>query len=531
MKGKRLFIKQFTIILLSLVTLLNSVHSEEKKILETMEVVDVELPVRVFYKSKMVDNLKKEDFKIYENGVLQKINGFFIDRKKIKFKEDIAGDTESAPRYFILAFKITEYNDQLKEGIDHLFEKLFKKNDQLLIFINDKTFLINDLNNLADTRKVVLKMLRGESLKAKQKAALMLNTIESELSASKLNQVLNSNMAHPAGEFIKLLEKYLQIWDKYRTEYLTPKLDNFYYFARYLQKINIEKWVINFYQIELFPKIKTSGELIRTIKGIISGLQVSNRGEDLYYSRRLSQLLRKINISLNVSHDFPSDEITKLFYKVNTIFHSIFIPTTKAILSEDLEYKRVSSNIENTMRDLTGKTGGTIITSGNLSKSLNKLSEKDDILYTLTYSPTDNKNVGKIKVTTSNSSYDVMYDNNMRDKYIKRYFKKKEALLPAVKITDAGFKNGSLVVTISDYFLRLENGKKLAKLKIRIQISDRDQKSVFDQGKIIVAEKKKFTINLNLKNIIPGKYSIVVDVLDLLTNKSDMKYVKSEKTR
>lgn len=529
---KKPYVFLFVIIFLSSLFLVQlfpdtTAGSDKETVLETVDVTDFEVPVRVFLKKQLVDNLKKEDFLLYEGGKLQKINGFYITRKKINIEDDISSSEEPAEvkgRYFVLVFKVTEFNDQLKKGLDYLFNNLFRKNDQLLIFVNEKTFFINNLNNLSSIREVVSKMLHDESIKAKHRLFMILDRINTELSYSKFNQIMAGSMAQPALEMIKFLEKYIFIWDNYRKKYLTPSVDDYYNFARYLQKIDKEKWVINFYQIEMFPKLKNSGEMMQSIRALISQLQTSNRGEDVFHSRTLSNLLMKINIALSATTDFPAEEISKLFYKVNTVFHSIFIRTTKSLLSQDLEYKRVSTNLENSFREITEKTGGALISSGNISKSVQKITEKEDILYMLTYTPQEGRKVGKIKIVTKNPDYSVAYDNNMRDKYIQRYFRKKEMAVPTVKIESADLKGKSLAVEIHDYFFRMENGRHLGKLKIHIQVVNNSGRVYFNQTKTIVADKKKFKITLNLKNLDPGEYSIVVDVIDLLTDKSDMKY-------
>ncbi len=515
---------------LNLFSQTKSGNSENKVV--TVDVTDFEVPVRVFFNKKMVDNLKKEDFLLYEGNKLQKINGFYIKRQKISIEEDTPAKAEmkaeGGGRYFVLVFKITEFNDQLKKGIDFLFNKLFRKSDELLIFVNDKTFFIKNLSNLQTSKKLVSKTLRHESVKAKQRLSRILDTINTELSYSRFNLIFTSTMAQPANEMIKFLEKYIFIWDTYRKKYLTPSVDEYYNFARYLQKIDKEKWVINFYQIEMFPKLKRAGDMMTRIKAMISSLQTSNRGEDVFHSRTLQNLLMKINITLNAVTDFPAEEISKLFYKVNTIFHSIFINTTKTVLSQDLEYKRISSNLENSFREITERTGGSIISSGNIIKSVKKLTEKDDILYMLTYTPEEGKKAGKIKVRTKNSDYKVIYDNNMRDKYIERYFRKKESSIPTVNIEEAKLEGKTLFVKIKDYFWRKENGVRLGKMKIHIKVVNSAGRVYFNQTKTIVADKKSFTVSLNLRNLDKGEYSIVVDVQDLLTEKSDMKYFQSK---
>ena len=68
----------------------------------------------------------------------------------------------------------------------------------------------------------------------------------------------------------------------------------------------------------------------------------------------------------------------------------------------------------------------------------------------------------------------------------------------------------------------------MGKMKIHIKVVSKSGRIYFDQTKTIIADKKSFSISLNLKNLDKGEYSIVVNVLDLLTEKSDMKYFQSK---
>ncbi len=55
---------------------------EEIKTTEKVSVVNIEVPVRVFYKGRAVDDLKKSDFKLYEGKERQEIHGFYKVKKK-----------------------------------------------------------------------------------------------------------------------------------------------------------------------------------------------------------------------------------------------------------------------------------------------------------------------------------------------------------------------------------------------------------------------------------------------------------------
>lgn len=505
---------------------------EKKRIVENVSVVNIEVPVRVFLKGEPVDNLKKEDFKLYEGGKLQKINGFWIKRKNISVSKDIregksgkSGNLKS--RYFVLVFRTTKFNKSLKNGISYVFNKVLRAEDRLMIFVNDRTFLLDDLRNKKNILDLVLKMVSRESKKARMRQLIVVEKIKTQINQMKLELAGFSSRGNPADELKKLLENYLAAWNEYKLQYLTPSLGNYYNFARYLEKIDGDKWVINFYQLEVFPKLKPSGEIINYVKSLIDGLRVSIRGEDIAYSQMLSNLLMRIDIALDVSSGFPTEQISKLFYKVGAVFHSIFIKTQSSMLSRDLEYRRVSTNIENNFRELTRITGGELISSNNIEKSLNKIVTKKDILYMLTYYPSDEKRKGEIKVVIKDKNYRVVYDNNIRQDYIKKYFKKMEKKIPTVKILYTIFSGKKLKVAINGFYLRKEGNKKLGKMKVHIKITDNSGNIRFDQEKILVTEKKLFSVSLGFPMFEKGEYSCIVSALDLLTDKSDMKYISA----
>ena len=60
---------------------------EQDKLVEEVDVVNVMVPVRVFYKGEPVKGLKKEDFKILVNGKKTAIHGFFEKTQKISVEK------------------------------------------------------------------------------------------------------------------------------------------------------------------------------------------------------------------------------------------------------------------------------------------------------------------------------------------------------------------------------------------------------------------------------------------------------------
>ncbi len=509
----------------------------EEKIREEVSVTNVEVPVRVFYKGKAVDNLTRDDFSIYEDKVAQTINGFFLKKRKIKVQE-IGLTTEKqeldspSPRFFVLVFRLTNYTAEIKKGVAYLFDNILRDQDQLLVFVNDKTVFFNRDYKRVKREDILDNVLLEESVKANQRLVTYFVRIQRELEIAKTELRMvdtegrrTSNMARPE-ILANFLDRYLASWIEYKRKYLLPDIDKYYNFANFLEKIDKEKWVINFYQIEMFPKMKYSGELRRQIEDIINEL-MTTRSEESFYWQTLSAILTEIDEELNVAKDFHADEISKLFYKIDATCHSVFCGIQKEALSQDLEYRRVSTDIENSLREITTKTGGALISTNDLESALHSISEKEDIHYMLTYAPQDAKKIGEIKVLVNNKNYDVFYDNKMRADYIKEYLDKKSALNPQIKLDDISFKEKKLFMAIGDFLMQPTKEGDRGRISVRVHITDAADKVVFEKSRLLSPEKKVTTITIDFDWLGKGEYNVLIDVSDMLTGKTAMDFLQT----
>ena len=407
-----------------------SAQEDEVTVTESVRVVNVEVPVRVFHKGEAVDGLSRNDFRIFENGRPQEIHGFYVRRKKIVAADapvDAAGgQTTMTSRYFVLVFKIFQFNDPLKRGLDHLLQHVLRESDQCLVFVNDRTLFFKSLAHREKVRAMLIEMLREESKRARQRMEKSLMKVEDELKMFRFRLISVPETGEAAIEVWRFLKLYFAIWEEYSGKYLKPDLDAYYYFSRHLEKIQKEKWVINFYQIERFPKMKPTGRMMEFIRERLAILQMSDNAEITTMGKAIATKLRDIDIALHTSKDFPADEISKLFMKVDATFHAILIPVNRQLFSEDLEYKEISSELESSLREITRRTGGSLQATGNLESALEHIEKREDITYMLTYSPADPDEVGKIRVEVGNRRYRVLYDDQMRADYIREYLRKKK---------------------------------------------------------------------------------------------------------
>ena len=513
----------------------NAQEKEHKPIVETVVVTNIEVPVRVLYKGEPVTDLTKDDFTIYENKKKMEINGFFLKRKKVKVTgtaEVIQESMPVKPRTFVLAFSITDFNQYLVKAVDHLFENILRTNDRLLLLANDKTLEYPNLENKEEIKRLLMAELKEQSQNARNRLIRYINQVESYLNMPDFKATIGIMGTTGTGRgldklqaIIGFLDKYLHTWIDYRNKYLTPRLDRFYYFSQYLEGLKGDKWVFSFYQFDLFPKIRMTSEVMDRLRILASVLIESEESGNNSIGKRLNTFLNQLLVELNVDKTFPIEEVSKLFYKVDATFHSFFIKSVAKTGVDDMEYEEVASDIERTLKEITDITGGQSITSNDLVKSIETVSELEDVYYILTYAPQDPKKAGKLKIKVNNNKYEVLYDDNFRADYINDYFKKlaEQFQIPEIKIEDFSFQGKILAFTVKNYLVKKEGDNNIGRMKVRIKLTNSDNNAVlFDQAKIFTAQKTEMKISLNVFKTIPGgEYDFNIDAVDMLTGKED----------
>jgi len=529
----------FVCIIFSLVVLAPSLWAnqdqQQERIVEKVTVTNVEVPVRVLYKGKPVTDLTKEDFTIYESKKKVNINGFFLKRKKISLTKPLEPvETVKPPaprsRTFVLVFNVTNYNDVFKEAVNHLFDKILTKTDRLMVFANDRTRTFPNLENKQKIKEQLIADLKEESQKVRGRLLNYIKRVETYLNVHDFRRTLQEGGATraPSPELgqrlVDFLKKYLLAWNEYKANYLTPRVDRFYYFSRYLEKLKSEKWVLNFYQFELFPRIRLGSRTMNQMREISSLLMGSNNATQNALGQVLLKLLSQLDADLNLNKGFPNEEISKLFYKVDATFHSFFIRTNNPSFFQDFEYRTISTDIEQVLKGITDITGGENITSNKLVDSLNKVSEKEDVYYVLTYAPRDPQKAGKLKIKVKNRKYKVLYDDNFRDDYIDKYFAKLEKKIdtPDIKVNGLSFKKKILAFTVTGYLMAKPDKKsgKIGRIKIRIRVTDKNNNPLWDKSNVFDARKKELKISLpTFKTIKKGEYNFIIDTVDMFTGK------------
>lgn len=494
---------------------------EEEQLREEVSVVNIEVPVRVFLKDKTVDNLIREDFKLYEGRKQQEINGFFIKKQKIKALPAPArtGHSIARPsRYVVLIFRISDNSEDIRKALQHLFHNILRENDQLMVFANDESLSFNNLKEKQKAHDLVSRVLRKQAQLAHNRMIKYLRRVETETEHHYLVWLEYPGAMSAAFDFLNV---HLQIWRDFKQRYLLPDMRKYFHFARHLEKIKKEKWVINFFQMPMFPRLKSTGEARRRV---ISFTDVWTM--DTMEGKAIRKLFDTLEQEMNVAANFPVEDISKLFYKVNATFHSVLINTSMADFSEKYEYQRVSTDIENSLREITKDTGGSLIASNDLLKALETIEEKESVYYLLTYAPLDPNKVGKIKIKVKNKNYRVVYDDNMRADYINEHLEKIASQTPTIQLQNLVFEGKKLSFIITDFLMKEGARGRSGSVNLRIRIKNTNKKVLYDKNKTLQTQKNIITISIPFDWLGKGKYDIIADVKDLMTGKTEIQFIQ-----
>jgi hypothetical protein len=500
-------------------------NSQEEPVKEKVEVVNVEVPVRVFLDGAPVAGLTRDDFQLFEGKEKQTINGFYVRKKKLAVEnvsiKSEKGSVAAPGRYIVLVFRLIEYNQQMKKGVDYLFEHILRDNDQLLVMVNNRTLALNRDVWQIKRQELLDQVLREEAAKARQDLEMYFLAVQNDLDQTKLSALLERNATFYPPNIINFLEKYMRTWDEFKKKYLVPDLDKFYNFAHYLEKIQKEKWVLSFFQIEMFPSMKLGVGIRQQIEQLVSELQIA-RAEDSLHSQIIAQLLERVDRRLNVADDFPVEEVSKMLVKVDTTYHSFIMSVQREVLSEDLEYKKVASDIENSLRGIATQSGGEVIFSGDIGSGLHSIVEKEDIYYVLTYEPKNPAKKERVRIKLANAKYRLFYDDNVRADYIGEYLRKRKAQDPTLRLNHLQLTATQLQLEIID-FKMTETAKGLrGNLKLNIRIRNEQNQQLYDQNRTFLAKEGRVSVAIDFSWLKPGKYMFLVDACDLLSEKTAM---------
>jgi VWFA-related protein len=372
-------------------------------------VINIEVPVRVFEGRKFVENLTMNDFEVFEDGVLQRLEAvYLIKGRTIERSEEMKKFVPQTSRNFYLFFEINDYTPRIGHAVDYFVENVMSPEDILTVITPTKTYRMNpEVFNILPREKIKSQMesqlkgiLRRDALEGNSEyrnairdLADLAKSISSatyssqvELGAAEYKHVDLETQLMMYGETLRKLEEMRRIDQK-------RLLD----FSEYLKEKEGQKYVFLFYQREYIPQIEE-----RALNEFISSRQDR---QDILQSLQEFFTLYKREITFDVT------KVKQAYANSSVSIHFLFFTDPQEHIP-GIQIKEHSEDIFNAFMEIAKATGGVAESSANAVFLFQNALEASENYYLLYYSPINFKKDGQfkeIKVRLKDKDYKVLH--------------------------------------------------------------------------------------------------------------------------
>jgi hypothetical protein len=349
-----------------------------QELLHDVTVVNISVPVRVYKGDQFVDDLKIDDFEVYEDGILQTVAAvYLIKQARIEREEGPIKFVPPVERQFVFLFQMIEYVPEIRNAMDYFFRNVFLAEDTLEVYTPQKSYKLKG-NALAalgpeKVRDQLLEKLRRDIVMGGSEYLQIIRELKSLI-----------NLADPdVNKDANLYEALLERLEQMRFIDQKRLLD----FATYLKAREGQKHVFLFYQKEMIPRVDTERFINLSDYRWMSLMH--------FYHRYIT---------------FDVDAVRKAFSDSSIAAHFLFItkaPAQDAGVeitdlkpAEGVKMTEESEDIYSAFREVSRATGGITESTANIASALRKATEASENYYLLYYQPRDYKADKKFKNIT-----------------------------------------------------------------------------------------------------------------------------------
>jgi hypothetical protein len=479
-------------VLLFVTRLAASPPQAQKEIVETVDVSNVIVPVRVFDGKKAVPRLSKDDFKLFLDGKQKPINGFYVMRKKLNVRTTAAAKTKPSPppfnpRLFVLIFNLCDYHQDLEALMDTFFRDVLRRGDRLMLISNHYFFPEWRVEDPLKTKQEILRLLQKEihklrmDMKYYESQLLSLAATAKSRIADDRERQIEIYPAHILKDFFL---NYDLVLEDIKSQFLELPVSQYIKVAEYLRGRKIDKWVLNFFQVGRVPLLDNMGEITKTIDRFMDSAAApgssgsggfSSDSDPKEASRRIKVLYTDYLFKQNlVTENQLNDDIGKIFLNSGATFHTMLLKPINPGFSRDFKYQPVATDAEIILKKLSRLTGGSIINSNKMSALIKKVSVTEDIVYMLTYVPEAGKKKNPaLKITLSHPRYRLVYDDQKRMKAFRGISKKIRRQGPEMEIEKLSYMDGFIVIKLKNIQMAHYDGEDFGAVLVRFKILDK----------------------------------------------------------
>jgi len=480
------------------------VLAQQERQKEYVQVVNVELILRVMKDGASVGGLKKSDFSLYENGEKIDINGFFEVHRRMA----AAADRREQPRQgrlYLLFFWVDNPAADVEGVLDRFFSGIYREGDRVILCTPQKTFELSSRQDLAAVTAALLAQWRQE---ARQRLATKRHF------GDDLNDLVTNFVKSDDHDLDAFEKKYSWIIKEYQLRELSADMTALEAMARSLAPVEADKFALVFFQRDVLPlldRIKVQmhcsmvlpEELVTALLGVMT--EIETKAMSVFIIRRLSE------------------ELKSLFIQANTQFHLLFLSPDK---NDDLadaasavaltRNQEIFSNWDQAMQEISKNTGGLTLDGDRMVTALDQVAAFEDIYYHITYVPREQgANKRRIDVRVNQPGLEVIYG---------RTLERKDP--PRVKITEMSTTDRLIRLTVADFYPVFKEGIPAGSLQIDVTGRQADT----EPSRLLLSREIETTGTVELPITLPrpGAWDLQVQVVDQITGQQDLKKAQVE---
>ena len=493
---------------------------------EYVQVINVEMILRVLKDGAPVAGLKKSDFSLFEDGVQCEINGFFENHRLIAHGEGIKKETQQ-PRLYLLFFWVNNPAVDAEGVMDRFFSDIYREGDRVILSTPLKTFELRSPQEVTDVRAAFITQWRQEAnskltrrLQFQQELNRMLEDVVRRLNEIGTKEKESDSYAErqdnpTAREISQFASQYAQAVKEFQIREFSPDLTAFEAMVRSMIPAQSDKFALVFFQHDTLPLFDINNA---------KNLFVTKRIHDNLIDKMTAHML---NIEEQVKNIFNvhifSEQLKSLFIQANIQFHLLSLSPDRSErrASADAVFsltknKEVFSNWDQIMGEISKISGGLQLDGDRLSEALDQVIAFEDIYYHITYVPRgQGGKERKIDIQVNRPGMKVIHGRKLE-------FDE----LPLLKIAALSVTDQSIQLGIVDYYPIVRDGVPTG--FVNVNVTGRQTDTETPQALLTQSGETTGTIKMPLAFPKPGNWDLEVRVTDQITGHQDLKKSKVE---
>jgi hypothetical protein len=520
---------------LLMLSVTSPVFAQEEQQKEYVQVVNVELILRVLKDGSPVGGLKKNDFVLYEDGETCEINGFFENHRRMAH----AGESKKQlqqPRLYLLFFWVGNPGADVAGVLEKFFSSVYRAGDRVILSTPLKTFELLSSETIASTSTAFLEQWRQE---AKDRFAVvlqfqvdlnrLLEDLVRRLAEDTIENATKEKRGIRAGvettfatekddpkekEINAFIAQYARTVQEYRLRELSPDISTFEAMARSMLPNKNEKFALVFFQhdsIQLFD--------IANVKGLCMAKQIpENITNELANAMLKIEEQEKRNFDVHIF----SEQLKSLFIQANTQFHLFSLSAYKSDGQANAnsffsltKSEVIFSKWDHVMNEISKNTGGLRLDGDHMTNALDQAIAFEDIYYHITYVPRGpGAKKRKIDIRVNQPGMQVIYGRTLEMNE-----------MPLVKITEIVASNQLIRLEVVDFYPIPKDGVPTGFVNIDITGKQTDN----EPSRLLLSQVSETVGTVELPFAFPqaGIWNLEVRVTDQITGQQDVKKVKA----